>query len=165
MVDVKPVIVSKYICVYKDSICLLDFKSKHIKELWKGKANFVNVYETIESDNRQVILSIIHFSNKKGNLLKNIVLMDNLTGYINMNPLYEQEFTGNKDSLGTWWLLSQRYNLILKQSKLSYLISLIKEPINNVINIDFLTTDSIKSKLIKKFKASGALIFYTPDYI
>lgn len=33
LVDVKPVTVSKYICVYKDSVCLLDFKSKHIKEL------------------------------------------------------------------------------------------------------------------------------------
>lgn len=54
------------------------------------------MYETIESDNRQVILSIIHFSNKKGNLLENILLMDNLTGYINMTPLYEQEFTGIK---------------------------------------------------------------------
>lgn len=167
LIDVKPVTISKYICVYKDSICLLDLRNKKIKELWKGKANFVNVYETmgIESDNRQVILSIIHFNNKKGNLLENIVLMDNLTGYINIPPWYEEDFIGNRDSLGSYWLLGQKYNPILRQSKLSYLINLIKEPINNVIILDCYKSHKINYKLIKKLRGHVNLIFYTSDYI
>lgn len=37
LIDVKPITVYKYVCVYKESICLLDLKNKQIKELWKGK--------------------------------------------------------------------------------------------------------------------------------